>query len=26
MWKKFDADNDGTVSQAEFSAHEVELK
>ncbi|HKT79259.1 MAG TPA: EF-hand domain-containing protein [Vicinamibacterales bacterium] len=26
MWKKFDANNDGTVSQAEFAAHEADLK
>ena len=26
MWKKFKMSNDGTVSQAEFDAHEVELK
>jgi hypothetical protein len=26
MWKKFKTSNDGTVSQAEFDAHEAELK
>jgi hypothetical protein len=26
MWKKLDANNDGTVSEAEFAAHQSELK
>jgi len=26
MWKKLDANNDGTVSEAEFAAHQAELK
>jgi len=26
MWKKLDANNDGTVSEAEFAAHPFELK
>ena len=26
MWKKLDANNDGTVSQAEFDMHKADLK
>jgi len=26
MWKKLDTNNDGVVSQAEFAAHQADLK